>query len=169
MERQYQDQELANRIKGIFFDKIPSLKKEDITHKGSSLFIKYRSIEYAIVVGNKNGQGTIELHVERPAESLRDTLKKSLTDDSIFGDKDFGFLKKGNLRKYRRVFERGGIRDGFSGEYVEEGQENTIAVVTKIKNVPLSGKGRLSGNFADYFFEYVVRPVFAQTERYVRR
>ncbi len=165
-ERIYDDYELAKRIKG-FLDEKFGFMKDKIDQKGSAVFIRYRNIEYALQIHSNNGDRFIILHIERPPESLKNCLTGKLEEDSIFQDKEnFGFLKRGNLGKYRKMFKRAGVREGSSREYVQESERDTIAVVTRIKDLPVGTRGHLSGNFANFLYEYVVRPVFAQTESY---
>ncbi len=160
-EREYQDSELARRVKD-FLIRI-NFPEKNIHQKGAVLYIRYGKKtsgeleEYVGVFRSENEKRFFDFYIENPLNNLYQTLERELISDKII-------RKKGNLNKYKEVFKR--IFIGKRTINYDGNQVPAICVTTEIKKIPLGKKKHLSDKFLKWLFEYNIRPFILAVEKH---
>ncbi len=159
-ETSYPDSELANRLK-IFTRDFLYLSKKEVGQQGNIVYIKYGKKgfekEYVSIFSTEQKTRKFYFHIEEPENNLIHSLEEELMTDNAV-------LRKGNIRRYKEIFQRISIGEGHI-DYMEK-QVPTAFAVTEIKKIPLGRKGHLSENFIKYLFDYNVVPFIYIVQKY---
>ena len=165
-KRQYQNEDLAKNLEDFMRNNLnfPSgaISRETAKGKKSTLYLLFNAKEYIITFSSERDARYVSVHLEHPAEGLPEKLKKDLMDESIFDR--LKYLKKGNLARWKELFKRDFVSTSELFYFDSPKPVPTVLLVTRIKEISLSKKGRLSGNFSRSVYNYIVKPFIAGVE-----
>tara|TARA_Y100000310_G_scaffold340831_1_gene437945 strand:- start:861 stop:1361 length:501 start_codon:yes stop_codon:yes gene_type:complete len=148
-ERQYPDSELANRTKHFLMARL-HLSPKEVGQKGSEVYLRYYDEEFVGIYSNDGLRRYFSFHLENPRNNVKTALENQVMTD-------IAVVKRKDISKYKKIFSKVKIeKDSIS--YGEEKHIPTVALKTKILDVPLGKQGRLSGNFLTYNFHYNIIP-----------
>jgi hypothetical protein len=171
-KRNYQDSELAYRLKDFLENKkFKGININCIQH-GARVYFNYQNKEYTAIFDTMGKERSFSLHLEKPEGGLVDSIKANLSIDSMFYKNPIfsSIIPKERLPFYQGSFKRQEIGESnLTSESEKEGEGKVIPTFVsriQIKKIPLGKEGHLSDNFLLDLFNYNIRPVIFNVLEY---